>query len=363
MFLVVAFTRFLEGRFTFVQKISSAVVCTLLGIALGNLGVIPHTSAVGAGISAYAVPYAIVLVILSSRLSDLKKAGAPLVFCFLLGGAGTFVGAVTASFAFASAFGPETWKLGGTFAGAFWGGGLNFAAVGNGLEMSESLFTAAFVVDNLSTVPWMLTQMGLFALLAPYYRKFEEAGGSEPVEDVRKAWTSTSISITDLALLAAIPLAALWLSEQLSPLTPSFPPVLWLTTMALILAQFPPVQKLKGAAVLSYFALHLFFIVIGAGSSVREVLRAGPSLFAYMILIIVVHALVVYGVGWLLRFDLQRLTLASQAAIGGPGSVLALGMAMKWRTLVTPGIIVGIFGYGLGNYLGFATAYWLQGRL
>ena len=119
MFLLVAFARFLEGRFAFVQKVSSAVVCTLLGILLANIGVIPHDSAVLAGVSTYAVPYAIVLVILSSRLKDLRKAGMPLLIAFVLAGAGTFVGAVVASFVFASSLGPETWKLAGTFAGAF----------------------------------------------------------------------------------------------------------------------------------------------------------------------------------------------------------------------------------------------------
>ena len=84
MFLVVAFARFLEGRFAVVQKVSSAVVCTLLGILLANIGVIPHDSAVHAGVGTYAVPYAIVLVILSSRLKDLRKAGKPLLIAFAL---------------------------------------------------------------------------------------------------------------------------------------------------------------------------------------------------------------------------------------------------------------------------------------
>ena len=76
-----------------------------------------------------------------------------------------------------------------------------------------------------------------------------------------------------------------------------------------------------------------------------------------MIAIIGVHALIVYGGGRLLKLDLATLTVASQAAVGGPGSALALSMSMKWPTLVTPGIIVGIFGYALGNYIGFACAY------
>ena len=57
------------------------------------------------------------------------------------------------------------------------------------------------------------------------------------------------------------------------------------------------------------------------------------------------------------KVDLPTVSIASQAAIGGPGSALALGMAMKWHRLVAPGVIIGIFGYALGNYLGFFCAY------
>jgi uncharacterized membrane protein len=368
MFLVVALARFLENRFEIIKKISSAVVCTLLGITLANIGLIPKTSVIHEGVYDIAVPFTIVLVILASRLSDLKRAGWRLVACYGLAAAGSFVGAFVASLIFHSILGPETWILGGTFAGAFVGGGMNFAAVGRGLEMSPDLFAAAFVADNLSTVPYLLAQVGLFALLAPYYRKLAASNGAageeeKEEEDPRKFWTSTTISITDLALLSALPLGILWLARVLMPLVPGFPEILWITTLALIAAQLPAMRKLKGAAVLSYFSLHLFFIVIGANSDISEVIKAGVSIFIYMILILVIHALFVYGIGWLLRADLPTILVASQAAVGGPGSSLALAMAMKWKTLVTPGIIIGIFGYAVGNYIGFACAYVLRGVL
>lgn len=370
MFLVVAFARVLEGRFKFVEKISSAVVCTLMGITLANIGVIPHDSTIHQGVYELAVPYAIVLVILSSRLADLKRAGGRLITSYGLAAVGSFTGAFVASLIFYRLLGPETWKLGGTFAGAFVGGGMNFAAVGRGLDMTPSLFAAAFVADNLSTVPWLLTQVGLYRLLGRFFRAHDEAPATENVEpeddresNPRKFWTSTSTNIRDLALLAAMPLGALWLARVLAPVIPGFPEVLWLTTLALLAAQLPFVQRLKGAAVLSYFALHLFFIVIGATSDVGEVLKAGPWIFLYMILILAIHGLVLYGVGWLIRLDLPSLSVASQATVGGPGSALALAMAMKWGRLVTPGIIVGIFGYAIGNYIGFACAYLLRGVL
>jgi uncharacterized membrane protein len=133
--------------------------------------------------------------------------------------------------------------------------------------------------------------------------------------------------------------------------------VLWLTTLALIVAQVPWTKKLRGAEVLSYFALHIFFIVLGAASVLAEVAQAGLPIFSFMFVVIGVHVVIAYSVGWFARVDLPTVSIASQAAIGGPGSALAIGMAMKWHKLVAPAVIVGIFGYALGNYLGFAAAY------
>jgi uncharacterized membrane protein len=262
---------------------------------------------------------------------------------------------------------------------------MNFAAVGQGLDIPPSTFAAAAVADNLSTVPWLLAQVGLVGVLGGTFLKRAKYGGfggltgtgddsnnggggalgnmandgsaETEASDLRKEWTVTEVNIIEMSALAGIPLAVLWLARQLGQVVPGIPEVLWLTTIALVLSQLPAVQKLRGAQVASYFSLHMFFIVLGASSVVAEVFEAGISIFAFMIAIILVHALAVYGLGWLARLDLPTVSVASQAAIGGPGSALALSMAMKWDRLVTPGVIVGIFGYALGNYLGFACSY------
>ncbi|MDH4065771.1 MAG: DUF819 family protein, partial [Acidobacteriota bacterium] len=200
MFAVIAFARWLETKFVLVQQISSAVVCTLLGIALSNLGVMPHASPAYEGVNTYAIPYAIVLVILASNLRDLRTAGRAMIVCYLLAAVGSFIGGLSSGMLFASWLGPDTWKLSGQFAGAFVGGGMNFVAIGRGLETEPSLFAAAAVADNLSTVPWMLTQVALFGLLAPFYRA--PAGAADPAEaerlsaNVRDEWSHADLTIT-----------------------------------------------------------------------------------------------------------------------------------------------------------------------
>ena len=361
---VVAFTRWLEECFDWVKKISSAVVCTLLGIALANMGVIAHTGPMHDAVFTFAIPYAIVLVIIGTDMRELTNAGRPMLIAYGAACFGSLVGGVASGAMMAAWVGPETWKLAGAFSAAFAGGGMNFAAVGQGLEMDASTFSAAAVADNLSTVPYLLAQVGLFGILSATFlsrsgvgASASEAVGEADEEAMRRRWTDTELNITDIAILGALPLLALWTARLLSGYLPAIPEVLWLTTMALVAAQLPWARKLRGAEVLSYFALHIFFIVLGAASVLSEVAQAGLPIFSFMIALLVIHVVVAYGIGWFARVDLATVSIASQAAIGGPGSALAIGMAMKWHKLVAPAVIVGIFGYALGNYLGFACAY------
>ena len=361
---VVAFTRWLEERFDWVKKISSAVVCTLLGIALANMGVIAHTGPMHDAVFTFAIPYAIVLVIIGTDMRELTNAGRPMLIAYGAACFGSLVGGVASGAMMAAWVGPETWKLAGAFSAAFAGGGMNFAAVGQGLEMDASTFSAAAVADNLSTVPYLLAQVGLFGILSATFlsrsgvgASASEAVGEADEEAMRRRWTDTELNMTDIAILGALPLLALWTARLLSGYLPAIPEVLWLTTMALVAAQLPWARKLRGAEGLSYFALHIFFIVLGAASVLSEVAQAGLPIFSFMIALLVIHVVVAYGIGWFARVDLATVLIASQAAIGGPGSALAIGMAMKWHKLVAPAVIVGIFGYALGNYLGFACAY------
>lgn len=367
MLCVVAFARWLEERFSWVKKISSAVVCTLLGIVLANIGVIEHTGPMHAAVFTFAIPYAIVLVIMGTDMRELTSAGRPMLIAYGAACFGSLLGGIVSGALLASWVGPETWKLAGAFSAAFAGGGMNFAAVGQGLEIDASTFAAAAVADNLSTVPYLLAQVGLFGLLSATW--LSRSGASDAAaeehspadeEALRLRWTDTELNITDLAILGALPLLALVCARWLGQFLPGVPEVLWLTTLALIVAQLPWTRKLRGAEVLSYFALHIFFIVLGAASILAEVAEAGLPIFTFMVAVIAIHMLVAYGIGWFARVDLPTVSIASQAAIGGPGSALAIGMAMKWHKLVAPGVIVGIFGYALGNYLGFACAYVVQ---
>ena len=60
------------------------------------------------------------------------------------------------------------------------------------------------------------------------------------------------------------------------------------------------------------------------------------------------------------NFTLEEITIASNANIGGPTTAAALAIAKGWEELVVPALLVGTFGYVIGNYYGLFVGTFLS---
>jgi uncharacterized membrane protein len=149
----------------------------------------------------------------------------------------------------------------------------------------------------------------------------------------------------------------------LGALLAPIPSVLWLTTIALILAQIPAVKRLSGAAVIGNYLVILFLASNGASSVVANIVEVGPPIFYFALITVSVHGLVIFGVGRLFGLDIRTLAVASQANVGGPASAMALASARGYMDRLLPGVAVGLLGYAAGNYAGLLVASVLRGVL
>jgi len=160
----------------------------------------------------------------------------------------------------------------------------------------------------------------------------------------------------DMALLVASGFLLVLAANAAGRLVPGVPAVLWLTTFALAAGHLTPLGRVAGSLQFGNFALVFFFVVIGIHSRAAEIMAVGVDVFWFTLIIVTVHGLVVFGFGRLFRIDVASLSVASQAAVGGPPSALAVAVAREWPQLVLPGVIVGLLGYAVGTYLGFGVA-------
>lgn len=364
--LVVLLSIWLEDRVRAVRAVGSVLTAIVLGAVLSNVGILPAASPAYDVLGGIVVSLGIALILLGVDVQSIVRAGPGMLAAFVLGGIGTITGAVAGALLLQDAVGPETWKLAGQYTGTYIGGGVNMVAVGQGVETSPELFSAAVAADNVTTTLWMAICLVLPMTLVRWWPAGETAGTTgaadrpAPAESGEFTATARAMTLADTAALVVIAFASVWLSERLAAWIP-VPAVLWLTTIALLLAQLKPVQRLAGGPMLGNYALHLFLAALGAQSIVGRILRVGPAVLWFTLIVVGVHGAVLFGAGRLFRLDLPTLTVASQANVGGPASAMALATARGYGDRVVPGVAVGLLGYAVGNYAGFAVAGVMRG--
>jgi uncharacterized membrane protein len=162
-----------------------------------------------------------------------------------------------------------------------------------------------------------------------------------------------------LASILALGLLGMTVSKVLVSYFPQVPEIIFLTTLALILAQFPSVQQLYGKHTLGFFFILIFLAVIGTLCDFRALSGVGSlagTLILFVGLLVLIHGLVIFGVGALFKMDWDVIAVASQANVGGNTTAIAAAESLNRPDLLIPGVLVGSLGNALGTYVGFAVA-------
>lgn len=367
---VVAAAIVLEMRTRVFRALGSALVGILLGMLLSNIGVIPGESPAYDFLGGPAVSAGIILILLTVDVRSVLQAGPTMLAAFLIGALGSALGASLSALLLADAIGPETWKLAGQYTATYTGGGVNFAAVGAALDTSGELFAAGIAADVTMTAIWMAICLTVPVLFAS--RSGEEPTVSPVAERAPSHETAPSlhamlyssvgpIGLHDLAYMAAIVLGTLWASDWLGTVLAPVPAVLFLTTIALMLAQVPAVRAMNGTGVIGNYLVLIFLASNGAMSVLANIVVIGPPIVYFAVVTVFTHGLVIFGLGRLVGLDLRTLAVASQANVGGPASAMALATARGYTDRLLPGVAVGLLGYAAGNYLGFFVAAMMRG--
>lgn len=359
-------------RRTALRHIGTALLVILVTAVAANIGLLPAGSTPEApvpvydGIFEYIAPLAIFWLLLQVSLRDILKAGLPIVALFLIGAAGTTLGAVIGMWAVggATTIGPLYNAVGGMFVGTYTGGSINFNAVALSYDVVRDgvLYAGSVAVDNVVTTIWMAATLALPRLLAPLWnRSTESRPRAELITGIED--DTETVHPMDVGLVLSIGFAAVFLSNRLAAALEArgaaIPSIVIITAVSLVLAQIPAIARLKGVKVLGMFAVYLFLAVIGAFCDLAKLTqlgRLGLVLLAFASILVVIHGIVTYGAARLLKLDLDIASVASQANVGGATSALAVARSLGRGDLVLPAVLIGSLGNAIGTFIGFWAA-------
>ena len=352
-------------RYPWGRKYSGVMLLITAAIILANLKIIPTSAPAYDAVWNYLVPIAIPLLLFEADLKRIVRESGPTLIAFIIGSAAVVAGVII-GVSFLD-LGPNEAELAGIFTGTYIGGGLNFAAVAEASGMQDgSMLAAAVAADNVVTNLHFLLIIFLpgFAWMARRYPTHHMDNAEQfTAESQAKLHRIADLDIAGLlaALALAFMLAAAGgaLAEFLGK--PQFA-ILVTTALTLLFATFLPqqVRKLSGHREAGNVMMFIFLASVGATADIWQLIAIGPVLFMFASIIIIVHLIIVFGVGKILKLDLAELAMASAVCIGGPSSAAALASAKGWRDLLIPGVLAGSFGYAVGSFIGISVVEWLR---
>ncbi|MGK2924972.1 MAG: DUF819 domain-containing protein [Lysobacterales bacterium] len=356
--LIVAFGLWAESR-PWGQKLGGPLLLLAIAMGLANTGVIPHTAPVYDQIGGLLVPMAIPLLIMRADFRTIFSESGPMFLTFLVAASATFVGALVG--VWLVDLGPLEAQIAGTVTASYIGGSLNFVATAEAVGIRDSsIYVAGLSADAVGAVFFLIMLM-----LMPAFRFVRDAlpskfissdAATAPREpsDV-EATPAAPFHLGQIANGLAVSLVVCAASAALTTLLgidSLF--ILVVTALSVLLANFgkPIVRRVSSEFEVGTLLMYIFFVAIGAGANLGDVLDSALPILLFIVVMVLVHLVLMVVVGRLLKLDLAEVMIASNACILGPAPAAALAASKGWRPLVTPGILVGLFGYAIATFIG-----------
>lgn len=332
------------------------------GMLLSNLYVVPFESPTYGVVFSLVVPAAIPLLLLKADLRKIIRGTGKLLLIFLLGSVTVIIGTLLGFFLLD--LGPIGPQVAGVYTGGWIGGTVNFVGVSQAVGLEGAEFAAAISASSPVSV------IGLMALIAiPSIAAITRAiptrfGADEELEDAAaEADDRPAFRPVEIAALLALSLTICAVSQLIAALI-DFPSamILVVTILTLVVANLFPrqMERFRVDFDLGMLLMYVFFASIGMSTNATAFLDNAVTLFLFGLIIIAVHIGLVLLAAKLLRIDLADAIIASAANIVGPVPAAAIATSRGWKSLVTPGIMCGIFGYAIATFIGIGITILLS---
>lgn len=373
LFFLPGLAFWLTKKYSWAKYVSAPGFCYLFGILLSNFHIAPAEHELYDLVSTYAVYMALAMVLFSVNIKSWLKLAKNAIIGMLTASIGVFIIAIITGIIFAPKIDPEHgWKLTGMLIGTYTGGSMNLAAVGKALDTPSELFVTTNAADIIFGSIFLPIQLALI----PFFERMKvkklspeallgQGQSAEEIEKVKKEgyWHKKSWNFYDF--IYTVSLAGLIMAVSYA-ISRAFDFGMWkgsvnmllLTTLSLLAASTKPVSQLVGNEEVGMYLLHVFFVSAGATAYIPNLLQSSPYVAIWVVIAIYLSTIVHYFISTkVMKIDYQTALVTAQAAVGGPSSAMALPIAAQWPALAVTGIVCGLIGYAIGNYLGVAGAY------
>ena len=369
----------LEQNYRWAARLSAPVVALVIAMILSNLHIAPSSAPAYDFVGDWLVPLAIPLLLFRADLREIIRSGGRLFLIFHISAVGTVIGTFAAVAALRGMIGsPHVEHAAGMMAASYMGGSVNFSAVMNSYEVDEAAVSNPLIVADNFVMAVLFVALLTIGASAWFRRRYSHphSAAADPSAALNLAaehWKRKEISLLDIArafafafgVLAAAGLlrrlvvgglgdtagASLTMQMVANLVTNKF---VIITIVSLVVATLfaRPMSSVNGPEEFGSYLLAAFLLTLGFPADLVAVFRDAPIFFTFCGIIAVTNLVFTLAVGRLLNCHLEELLVAVNANLGGAPSAAAMAVSAGWPKLVTPGILVGVWGYVIGTPVG-----------
>jgi len=375
-FLFPALLLVLSTRLSIINKIGIVVFSYAGGLLMGVTHIVPESIEGTRDILfAFCILVGIPMVLFSENVVKWTKMAKYTFISLLLGVASVVILVFAGFFVFRERV-PDVWKISGMMIGVYTGGTANMmaiaASVGLDKEMIVLTNTVEMVIGAIILLFLITGAKPLFSLfLKPYHFTGSQAQHDLDVKDFeayegffRRSSIPDILKALGIALLivgAAFGLMSFF-KEANTKLTVG---VLTVTTLGLLVSLIPAVHSMKRSFQLGMYFIYVFCMIVASEADLAFLFSpeaAGLVLNIFLFIsFVMVGSLVVHSLlSKIFGISVDEFVITSTALADSPPFVPVVAAAMRNKEVVVPGMIIGVIGYAIGNYLGVAIAYLLR---
>ena len=336
-------------------------------VILNNTGVLPASSPVYSGLSAFVLPAFIVLMLIKVNVPAAVRIMGKGVLVMLMGTLGVVVGAVVSYAAVHQWLSEDAWKGFGALAGSWIGGTANMAATAEMLGTPPEQFGLAVLADNVIYIIWLPILLGSKNIADKFnawvkvpedrLALMDAAAEIHAAEERRPEMRdyiyliAVAVAVTWIGTVLASSIhtsleeAPNWVNDVFSETTIK---ILLITTIALLLS-VTRVSTLPNATNLGTALIYIFVAGMGARASLAGFAQAPAFLLGALIWIFIHGAFCVLAAK-IFRVDVHSTAIASAANIGAAASAPIVA-AFHRPSLVPVSVLMALLGYAIGNYV------------
>jgi uncharacterized membrane protein len=142
-------------------------------------------------------------------------------------------------------------------------------------------------------------------------------------------------------------------------------PILTVTTLGIFASLIPSVNRIRKSFQLGMYFIYMFCVIIASSADIVAMFQGenvGLLIHIFLFIsLVIVGSLVVHSLlSWIFGISVDDYVITSTALADSPPFVPVVAAAMRNKEVVVPGMIIGVIGYAIGNYLGVAIACLLR---